>query len=338
MRRKEDLVDREGLGVFAARRVQLGLFQMYADQDVTKLTLDAQGARRVQADLSPVGGAESALRPSQGQQILGQRVRVLVVALAVPGDAHLQRPLGLREPAVLDLDGADRVQHGRVEVVTVCAGERPQPPGDLLGALVVARGVLGVGVVVEHAHEQSGLVEGDAELFGLRVPETGLLHRTGQPERIRELGPMPDLHVRRRVLVEQLYREHGVLEALRRVAEMPVDVGPDQMRTGLQLPSVVVDGPLVDLPDAPCRRGDVAAAHQHVRLTETGAGGEELVAERDRPLLVPDGILEGRGGVPEVLVLDLEQGGRQPRRIDRVPAHPVTPFSLRVPSTPPGRG
>jgi hypothetical protein len=91
-------------------------------QDVPQPALDAQGPGGVQGHLGTIGRAEAALGTGQGQEVLGQRVGVLVLTLAVPGDAGNHRPLGVGVVAVLDRDGADRVQRRRVELEAVPVG------------------------------------------------------------------------------------------------------------------------------------------------------------------------------------------------------------------------
>jgi hypothetical protein len=310
--------------------VQLGLLLVHPHEDVAQLALDAQAAGLVQAGLRPVGGAEPALGPGQRQQVLGERVGVVVPAVAVPVDALQQRALGLRVPAVLDRDRADRVQHRRVQVVAVLGGHVLQPPGDLLGTLVVTDLELGVRIIVEHSHQQPRSVEPAAQVLGLRVPQAGGLHRPGQAERVGQLGAVPDLHVHGGVLVEQLDREHRVLQALGRVAEQPVNVGPDQVDARLQLRRLLLDGPLVDLPDLPGGGGEVAVAHEHVRAAEPGPVQEHLIAQLGGPLLQLGRGGQRGGGVPEVVVLDRQQRGRQLRRVVHALRH-LPPLSLTAP-------
>jgi hypothetical protein len=130
------------------------------------------------------------------------------------------------------------------------------------------------------------------------------------------------------MLVEQLHRQHRVLQALRGVAQQPVDVRPDQMHPGLQLGGAVLDGPVVDPPDLPRRAGQVAVAHEHVGPAQPGAVQQEVVTERGGLLFDGGGGGERRGGVPEVLVLDRQRGGRHLRRVrhgsGRLPPLPLT--------------
>jgi hypothetical protein len=118
----------------------------------------------------------------------------------------------------------------------------------------------------------------------------------------------PDPHVVGGGLVEQLDAEDGVLEALRRVAEVTVDGGPDQMGTGGQLPGVMLDGPLVHLPDPLGRAGHVARPHVEVGLAEPGARGEQFLAEPSRVVFESHRAVEHGGRVPVDLVFQLEEG------------------------------
>jgi hypothetical protein len=186
---------------------------------------------------------------------------------------------------------------------------------------VVAHLELGVGVVVQHPHQQARLVQPAAQLLGLCVPGAGRLHRSGQAERVGQLGPVPDLHVGGGLLVEQFDGEHRVLQALGGVAEQPVDVGPDQVGSGLQLGGVVVGGPLLDLPDQPGGAGQVAATHHHVRDAEPGAVAQRVVTEPGGLPFHLGGAGQGGDGVPEIRVLDRQQRSRKLLRADRALVH-----------------
>jgi hypothetical protein len=332
---KKDLVYGESLGELTPGGVQLGLLLMHPDQHVAEAPLDAEVAGGVEAGLRPVGGPQETLGLRERQHVLRQRVRVFVIALVVAPDRLAQGPFGHQVVPVLDLDDADGVEHRRVEREAVPLGQPLHAADDLLGPAVLAGGVLGVRVVVEHAHEQPGVAELDRQLFRLRVALTGGFHRAGHAERIGQLGPVPHVHVGAGLLVEQLDGEHGMLQTLGGIAQVPVDVGPDQVGAGLQGVVVVVLGPLVDLPDLPGRRRHVTLAHPHVGLAEPGPEHQPLVPEGDRLFLDLDRGRERDVGIPQVLILDVGQGGRQLRRVVLACFHRAHPSSVIAPHRPP---
>jgi hypothetical protein len=109
-------------------------------------------------------------------------------------------------------------------------------------------------------------------------------------------------------VVEQLHREQRVLQRGGRVAEVPVHVRPDQVGAGLHHVRGVVDAPLVNLPDPPGGRTDLAQAHPHVGLAEAGPDGQFFLAQAVGPVLEVGRDLQGRRGVPHELILDRDQG------------------------------
>jgi hypothetical protein len=308
--REEHLVYLERLRELAPCRVQFRLLLVYAYEQVAEVPFVAQPAGLVEGGLRTFVPAESALCPGQGEQEHRHGVGVVVPALGVPLDAETHGRLGVPVPPVADLNPSDGVQVRRLQFLAPLAGEPLQALGDLLGALLVAGVELGVRVVVEQAEQRrrAGL---DGQLFGLAVPDPRRVHGAGRPQSVGQLGAVPDAHVRGGVVVQQLDREHRVFQCLLGVAQMLVDVRPDQMGTREQHPLVVADGPLVYPPDLFRGAGDVARPQPHVGLAQLGPGGQEAVTEVERGPFDLEGPGQFGRRVPGPLVLDREECGRE---------------------------
>ena len=135
---------------------------------------------------------------------------------------------------------------------------------------------------VQEKEDRSPLTEADLRsekliLAGLRsiAPEIPVLS-----EESVQLPYSTRKHWSRLWIVDQLDGEDRVLQALRRVAEVAVHPGEDQMRTRLQHRPAVVDGPGPDPVDPVDRRGDVALPHPHVGLAQPGAHDQLVRADR----------------------------------------------------------
>jgi hypothetical protein len=121
-----------------------------------------------------------------------------------------------------------------------------------------------------------------------------------------------------------------VLEALRGVAEQPVDVRPHHVRPGEQLGGVVIGRPAVHGPDPAGGAGQVAGAHHHGDVAQPGPVHEQVVTQFGGLLLEPGGGVEGVQGVPEQVVLDRQEGSRELLRVPRVLRHLATSPHHRV--------
>jgi hypothetical protein len=119
---------------------------------------------------------------------------------------------------------------------------------------------------------------------------------------------------------------------------VPVDVGPDQVGAGGELPGVVFDRPVVHLPDLLRGARHVAGPHLQIGLTEPGAGGEQFVAEQPGLTLVSGHPIEHHVRVPGDLVLELQEGCGKPFGVYRVTVHPgsLVSGSLRTSTAAPG--
>src|SRR5690242_9821249 len=103
---------------------------MRTNQHLAEAPLDAQRAAAIQAVLGLAMRAEAALRPGQGEVALRQRVGVVLPFQAVLLNGELDQPYGFGGPADGDLDGAERVEIRRRQVVSVVAGVLDELAGD----------------------------------------------------------------------------------------------------------------------------------------------------------------------------------------------------------------